>query len=111
LPLKSSSFIARDPLSLGLTSLGRGASLVNPGAHDIIFSEHSMEDEMSLILRKTPNGLYEATASPPHTKTPWSTTKPIAVRRLIEELKARGCHQQDIGDAIYEQDQNWMEKL
>src|SRR6202166_4201136 len=44
LPLKSSSFIARDPLSLRLTSLGIGASLVNPGAHDIIFSEHSMSD-------------------------------------------------------------------
>src|SRR6266851_6926697 len=42
LPLKSSSFIARDPLSLRLTSLGIGASLVNPGAHDIIFSKHSM---------------------------------------------------------------------
>src|SRR5260370_8946176 len=44
LPLKSSSFIARDPFPLRLTSLGIGASLVNPGAHDIIFSEHSMSD-------------------------------------------------------------------
>src|SRR5260370_3151529 len=44
LPLKSSSFIARDPSPLRLTSLGIGASLVNPGAQDIIFSEHSMSD-------------------------------------------------------------------
>src|ERR1700737_3375776 len=44
LPPKSSSFLARDPFPLRLTSLGIGASLVNPGAHDIIFSEHSMSD-------------------------------------------------------------------
>jgi hypothetical protein len=65
---------------------------------------------MSLVVRKTPKGLYEATATPPHTKTAWSTAEPIPASRLIEELTARGCHQQDIGDAMYEQDQNWIEK-
>jgi hypothetical protein len=66
---------------------------------------------MGLILKKTPNGLYEVTATPPHIQTPWSTTEPISVSRLIDELRIRGCHQQDIGDAMYEQDKNWMEKL
>jgi hypothetical protein len=66
---------------------------------------------MSLIVKKTPNGLYEAAASPPHVRTAWSTAEPISATLLIEELIARGCHQQDVGDAMYEQDQNWIEKL
>ncbi len=67
--------------------------------------------KMSLVLKKTLDGLYEAMATPPHVKATWSTVEPIPARRLIEELKARGCHQQDIGDAMYEQDQNWIASL
>jgi hypothetical protein len=66
---------------------------------------------MSLVVKKTPSGLYEATATPPHVTAAWSTAEPIAARQLIEELKARGCHQRDIGDAMSEQDQNWIENL
>jgi hypothetical protein len=66
---------------------------------------------MSLEERKTPDGLYEATATPPHVKNAWSTTQPMPARRPVEELKARGCHQQDIGDALYKQDPRWVEKL
>jgi hypothetical protein len=66
---------------------------------------------MSLIVRKEANGLYEAKATPPHVENNWSTTEPIPARRLIEELRARGCHQTDIGDALYEQDPERLEKL
>jgi hypothetical protein len=66
---------------------------------------------MSLTVKKASNGLYEAAATPPHVKTSWSTTEPIPAKRLIEEWKARGCHQRDIGDALYEQDPDWIEKL
>jgi hypothetical protein len=66
---------------------------------------------MGLNVRKVANELYEATATPPHVKSAWSTTEPISARHLIEELKSRGCHQQDIGDAMYEQDPNWVENL
>jgi hypothetical protein len=66
---------------------------------------------MSLVVKKIPNGLYEALATPPHTRIAWSTAEPISARRLVEELKIQGCHQQDIGDAMYEQDSNWIEKL
>lgn len=66
---------------------------------------------MSLTVTKTADGLYEARATPPHVKTAWSTRKPISARRLIDELKSRGCHQQDIGDVMYEQDPNWVGKL
>ena len=66
---------------------------------------------MSLVVKKNSNGLYEATVTRPNTKNTWSTTEPIPAKRLIEELKKQGCHQQDIGDAMYEQDPNWIEKL
>jgi hypothetical protein len=66
---------------------------------------------MSLSVKKAPGGLYEATATPPHVKSAWTTVEPMPARRLIDELKSRGCHQQDIGDALYEQDPNWVEKL
>jgi hypothetical protein len=66
---------------------------------------------MSLDVRITPNGLYEATATSPHVRSAWSTTEPISARQLIEELTLRGCHQRDIGDALYEQDPKWVEKL
>jgi hypothetical protein len=66
---------------------------------------------MSLTVRKTGNGLYEATATPPDVKSPWSTSEPMQAQKLVQELGARGCHQQDIGDAMYEQDPEWVEKL
>jgi hypothetical protein len=66
---------------------------------------------MALTVTVTKQGLYEATATPPHVSSPWSTTVPIPARQLIEELSRRGCHQQDIGDALYEQDPKWVEKL
>jgi hypothetical protein len=66
---------------------------------------------MSLNVRKMINGLYEVKATPPHVNEAWSSSEPVSVQRLIDELKARGCHQQDIGDALYEQDPKWVEKL
>jgi hypothetical protein len=66
---------------------------------------------MGLTVRKVPSGLYEASATPPHVKEAWSTREPLSARKLIEELKARGCHQLDIADAFEEQDPNWLEKL
>src|ERR1700737_5587243 len=71
LPPKSSSFLARDPFPLRLTSLGIGASLVNPGAHDIIFSEHSMSDfkqlsrsvaGLTVLVTGAASGMGRATA-------------------------------------------------
>jgi 3-oxoacyl-[acyl-carrier protein] reductase len=54
-----------------LTSLGIGASLVNPGAHDIIFSEHSMSDfkqlsrsvaGLTVLVTGAASGMGRATA-------------------------------------------------
>jgi hypothetical protein len=66
---------------------------------------------MSLVLEKISDDRYTAQATPPHVRAAWSTTDPLPVRRLIEELRQRGAHQRDIGDALYEQDPNWVEKL
>jgi len=66
---------------------------------------------MSLTIKKLSNGLYKASASSPHLKISWATLQPIQARALIKELQERGCHQQDIGDAMYEQDPEWVEKL
>lgn len=66
---------------------------------------------MPITVKALANDLFEAQASPPHVKSVWSTVEPISARKLVAELKSRGAHQQDIGDAMYEQDPNWIEKL
>jgi hypothetical protein len=66
---------------------------------------------MGLSIKKLPSGLCEASATPPHVKDAWTTPEPLPARDLIKELQARGCHQQDIGDAMYEQDPSWAETL
>lgn len=69
------------------------------------------EGDVSLNIKMVGNNLYEVNASPPHVKAAWSSERPMSARMLIEELRSRGCHQQDIGDAMYEQDPGWIEKL
>jgi hypothetical protein len=60
---------------------------------------------------KSANGLFEAVASPPHSKSVWATSCPILGNQLIQELLSLGCHQQDIGDAMSEIDPNWVSNL
>jgi hypothetical protein len=66
---------------------------------------------MALTVKKADGGLYEATATPPHLTGRWSTTAPLPLRALINELKVQGCHQRDIGDALYEIEPAWVSKL
>jgi hypothetical protein len=66
---------------------------------------------MSLDVIKIDDRHYTASATPPHVREAWSTPAALPIRELIKELQARGCHQQDIGDALYEQDPRWVEKL
>jgi len=65
---------------------------------------------MSITIRALPNGLYEGAATPPHVREAWSSTRPLTADQLIGELKARGSHQTDIGDAFYEADPGWLER-
>jgi hypothetical protein len=54
------------------------------------------------------DALYAASATPPHVKEPWATEAPMPMRKLVDELRQRGAHQTDIGDAFYEADPNWI---
>ena len=49
------------------------------------------------------NGNYTATVTPPHgNNSHWKSEKPMPCDDLIEKLIQLGCHQTDIGDALYE---------
>jgi hypothetical protein len=63
-----------------------------------------------ITITKTPAG-YTCTATPPEAQTSWSTDTPEAVERIINELRDRGAHQSDIGDAFYLADPDWLEEL
>ena len=58
------------------------------------------------------NNKYLARVTPPHGGgIAWSTAEPLGANELIQELKSRGCHQTDIGDAFYEADEDWVLRL
>lgn len=65
---------------------------------------------MPIIVKKISDGLYIASATPPHVHEAWSTSQPLDTDQIIQELLSRGAHQTDIGDAFYEQDKDWVEK-
>lgn len=66
---------------------------------------------MTRTIKKVAENLYEALVTPPHAKRTWSTATPLPGRSLTEQLLSLGCQQTDIGDALYEQDPKWIEKL
>lgn len=39
----------------------------------------------------------------------WSTSEPMTVNALVAALFKMGFHQQDIGDAFYQADPDWVE--
>lgn len=41
---------------------------------------------------------------------PYLSGGPVSRREAIDALLARGWHQQDIGDAFYEADPDWLER-
>lgn len=52
--------------------------------------------------------LFTAEVTPPHGNgTPWRSPRPMTVGELVDELRKLGCHQTDIGDALYEADPDW----
>lgn len=63
---------------------------------------------MAIIVRRV-DGLYEAEVTPPHGGgVLWKSPTPLRRDDMIEALRARGCHQTDIGDAFYEADPEWL---
>ena len=66
---------------------------------------------MAIKLNRVVANLYEAAITPPHSKMDWSTPVPLPGRQLIKALELMGLHQQDIGDALYDVDPEWLSKL
>jgi hypothetical protein len=69
------------------------------------------------VLRREWNGdpftkiseaFYEASATPPQVREAWSTSAPLRLQQLCDELVALKAHQTDIGDAIDDADREWL---
>jgi hypothetical protein len=57
-------------------------------------------------------GKYTATTTAPHgSSNVWQTEEPLTAADLIDMLRRRGCHQTDIGDAMYEADPEWLLRI
>jgi len=56
---------------------------------------------MALKVLKVDSDRYQAEVTPPHSTRPWKTPMPLRLRELIDTLVQKGCHQTDIGDALY----------
>jgi hypothetical protein len=53
--------------------------------------------------------LYEAEVTPPHGRgQSWRSPCPQTIDALIASLEDLGCHQTDIGDALYLADPDWL---
>ncbi len=61
-----------------------------------------------IAVELVPEG-YTARVTPPHGA--WETPGPMGLRELIDALQDQGCHQQDIGDALYDADPDWVSHL
>jgi hypothetical protein len=70
-----------------------------------------LKKTMPLKIGRVSDDLYTVCASPPDVKEEWSPSEPVRGRRLTGELIARGAHQTDVGDAMYEADRDWISKL
>lgn len=64
------------------------------------------------IAIKKEGARYTARVTPPHGGgREWSTPKPMGLEELINALQDRGCHQNDIGDSLFEADPEWEFRL
>jgi hypothetical protein len=64
---------------------------------------------MPIAIERMPDGRYAAWLSPAHGGgTEREAFGPLAQEALIQALRARGCHQTDIGDAFYDADPEWL---
>ena len=62
---------------------------------------------MSISIQRV-GEMYEASVRPPHGQgRAWDTPHPLALDQLIDALVTLGCHQTDIGDALFEADPDW----
>jgi hypothetical protein len=53
-------------------------------------------------------GGYIVSATPPHTNIDYKSPEVLGVQGVINELRKRGAHQTDIGDAFHAADPDWL---
>lgn len=63
-----------------------------------------------LEVKKIAEDLYVAIATPPEVDDVWFTPEPLSANKLIKQLGNRGAHSTDIGDALNQQDPEWIDK-
>jgi hypothetical protein len=64
-----------------------------------------------ITVRHGIDGRYTAEVTPPHGGSrAWTTPTSVPLDDLIVALRERGCHQTDIGDALYQADPNWLSR-
>lgn len=65
---------------------------------------------MQLRIQRHETG-YTATVTPSHGDSlTWEQAEPVGQGALIDALIELGFHQQDIGDAFYEADPEWLDR-
>ena len=65
---------------------------------------------MKLQIQRLENG-YTASVTPSHgDSVQWELATPVSQGGLIDALVELGFHQQDIGDALYEADPDWLDR-
>jgi hypothetical protein len=63
---------------------------------------------MAIHIERSGAG-YDISATPPHVPVSWRSDSPMSATQVIDALKERGCHQTDIGDALYTANPRWLE--
>lgn len=55
---------------------------------------------------------YDVIVSPPHAGgRHWRSSEPLTANQVVQKLEELGCHQTDIGDAMFDADPLWMNRL
>jgi hypothetical protein len=55
---------------------------------------------------------YDVKVTPPHGRgTYWTSPEPLSGAEVVRRLEELGCHQTDIGDAMFEADPLWLNRL
>lgn len=63
---------------------------------------------MRLRILRLEAGFVATVVSSDGSAIEWEQATPVVAREIIDALGARGWHQQDIGDAFYEADPDWV---
>jgi len=68
---------------------------------------------VTISVKKVSDNLYHVSATEPQYlgRETWQPSEPMDGQNLVEELKRRGWHIQDICDAMSEVDTEWVKKL